>query len=249
MDIIFLDTNSIRNQEANSFFGNIEKYNKISRLVQIVIPSIVIEEIKRQKERHLTSQLDKYKNNYFTKLLNCDLDKDLSSHITVRIEELWNGAIKEIPHTVLFLEQDGKLEEIKNLAIKNIPPFEADKDKGFKDAYIYLTILQFLVSTRESVFLITNDSKLKEAFNENNKVEVISSPDEYFKFRKGYFTEEYFVEQLKNYFDNEAITKDNISDIALSVDGDWALSIDVGDEQYEIIVDFISKEIINDEQK
>jgi hypothetical protein len=50
MDTIFLDTNSIRNEKANHFFGNSSKIKDISRLVDVAVPSIVIDEIIRQKE-------------------------------------------------------------------------------------------------------------------------------------------------------------------------------------------------------
>jgi len=72
MDTIFIDTNSIRNNKASSFFGNIKEYQKLSKQVQIIIPTIVIEEIKKQKRKFLKSQFDKFKSNYFSEYIGLD---------------------------------------------------------------------------------------------------------------------------------------------------------------------------------
>lgn len=246
MDVILIDTNSIKNDKPNSFFGNIENYQKLSGLVQVIIPSIVIEEIKRQKKRYLLAQLGKFKMNYFTCYLKLDTGDRLHNHIDEKIEELYQGANDEISHIELELEPIGKLEKIKELAIKNIPPFEAETDKGFKDSYIYLTILQYVETSIDDVFLITNDSRLRQAFNGHDNVEVLASPEEYYNYRKEYFKEDYFIEKIKEHFDDDSISQENILKIELSEDDDWQLTISVNGEEHHLLVDFVSKEIIND---
>ena len=193
MDAVFIDTNSVRNTEASSFFGNISEYERIADLVQILIPTMVIEEIKRQKRRHLKSQLDKFCDNYFAvEHFNIGQNKEekdeLLKLIDDKIKDLYNNANDEISHIEYDMESDGKLVKIKELAIKNIPPFEADSDKGFKDSYIYLTVLEYLETAQDDVFIITNDARLKEAFKET-KVKTLSNVQEYFSYREEYFKE------------------------------------------------------------
>ncbi len=246
MDAVFIDTNSIRNEKTSSFFGNIDKYKKISEQVQIIIPSIVIDEIKRQKKRHLKSQLDKFCNNYFAEYFGIDSKEkqELIKHIDDKIKLLYEGANDEIEHIVLDLEHDGKLQKIKELAIKNIPPFEAETDKGFKDSYIYLTVLEYQESATDDVFLITNDSRLKQAF-EDSKVHTISTVQEYYDYREEFFKEDYFIEKMKEHFENNEITKENISNIALTADDDWQITVGVNGDEHHVLVDFVSKEIIS----
>ncbi|MEK0336409.1 MAG: PIN domain-containing protein [Nitrosopumilus sp.] len=246
MDAIFLDTNSIRNPNVHSFFGNSEKYQRISQLVQVVIPSIVIEEIKRQKKKHLLSQFDKFKNNYFTEFLGCNTGESLKKHIDKKIEDLYKNAQDEISYIEEDLKPEGKLEIIKELAIKNIPPFETVSDKGFKDSYIYLTVLQYVERASDDVFIITNDSRLQQAFDENKNVKVLSSPEEYFNYRKEYFKEDYFIGRMQERFEDDSISRKSILNVELTEDDDWQISIEVNGEQHEILVDFISKEIIQD---
>ena len=98
--------------------------------MQIIIPSIVVEEIKRRKRRYLNTQLTQFRENYFTKYLDIDSGEVLSQHIDEKVTALYQGANEEISHIEQELEHQGKLQRIKELAIGNIPPFEAKTDKG-----------------------------------------------------------------------------------------------------------------------
>jgi hypothetical protein len=60
-----------------------------------------------------------------------------------------------------------------NLALDKKPPFEdKDKsDKGFKDALIYFSVLEYLQETpNKKVFVCVKDERLKEAFNEHDDI-------------------------------------------------------------------------------
>lgn len=215
-------------------------------MVNIIIPSIVIDEIKKQKRRVLRSQYDKFTSNYFTKHLGIE-SAHLQSHINEKIEELYLDANSELPHLVLELETKGKLEKIRELAINNKPPFEANSDKGFKDAYIYLTVLQYLESADDDVFVLTNDSRLKQAFDRHADIVVLSSPEEYINYREEYFKEEYFINRMIEFYDDDSITIDNILNIELTVENDWQILVFANNEKYQLLVDFVSKEIIENE--
>lgn len=247
MDTIFLDTNCIRNQEANRFFGNVSDIQKASNIVDIAIPSIVIDEIIRQKRRFLKSQLDKIKNNYFSRVIGFDgIElKVCKDHIEHQIQSLFNDSQDEFTYKIVKLKHKGKLKQIKQLAIKNIAPFEANSDKGFKDTYIHLTISEFLKTADDDVFLLTSDSRLKESFK-YKKVTVISNIQDYFKYRQEYFKEDYFLERLNEYFEREDLNAKNILSAELNEDDNWEIRVEVEGEEKVLDVDFYSKEIIDD---
>lgn len=244
MDAVFLDTNSIRNGRTKSFFGNIDMYQRLADQVQIIIPTIVIEEIKQQKRRYLISQLNKFRENYFTKYLELDSGETLFNHIDSKIQELYNNANDEISHIEWDMEPDGKLEKIKELAVKSIPPFQGESDKGFKDSYIYFTILDYCEKAKDDIFIITHDERLRKAFEETDVI-VLSSTEEYYKYREEYFKEEYFIKKLRDRFENNNINAESILKTELSENEDWQLTILVGDIEQILNVDFVSKEILD----
>lgn len=248
MDTIFIDTNSIKNENVNSFFGNASKIKEVSRLVDIAIPSIVIDEIIRQKTRFLKSQLSKLKSNHFANIIGFEEKylPDCITYIDAKIKELFDNSSNEFPYKLVTLEHSGKLEKIKELAIKNIAPFESESDKGFKDSYIHLTICEFLKVTEDDVFLLTNDKRLKESFKDKN-VTVISDIQEYYSYRQEYFTSDYFIGILNEFFDTTEIEPKHILSAELTEDDDWKIRIDYGGEEVELLADFYSREIIENE--
>ncbi|MFA7275874.1 MAG: PIN domain-containing protein [Pseudobdellovibrionaceae bacterium] len=260
-DAVFLDTNIIRNADANSFFGNASKFQQISRLVQIYIPKIVIEEIKWQKWEKLRISLDSFKDNYFCSLIGCDAEH-LSGHIPEKIAELYDNAQSEFAFTEISLRQElGHIDHLKDLAVQKLAPFETKSDKGFKDAYIYLTIKQFLAENASHIFLFTNDGKLKEAFHGHELVTVLTEPDQYFDNRSSYFKEGYFLETLNTDFNERIASGDikgfdadatlaaeNIEDVRINEDDEWELALKVEKSKFSVIVDFYSKEIIDVEK-
>lgn len=257
-DSVFLDTNLIRNPDVKTFFGNITKLQQISRLAQIYIPCIVIEEIKWQKLEKLRSSLDTFRDNYFSSLFKYKID-DLKQHISNKIEELYKSAKTEIDFIEIALKKDLEhIDHLKDLAVQKIAPFETKNDKGFKDAYIYLTVNQYLSENRKHLFLFTNDGKLKEAFSDNKLVTVLTEPEQYFSYRSAYFQETYFLETLNSEFngkirngelvglENEVtISVNDIIDIFLTEHDEWVINIRLGKFTFEVVADFYSKEIID----
>jgi rRNA-processing protein FCF1 len=61
---VIFDTNTIRSSpEADNFLGNRDELNCFLQDADIVIPEIVIQEIKRQKKKTLESNRKKFLNN------------------------------------------------------------------------------------------------------------------------------------------------------------------------------------------
>lgn len=273
MDAVFFDTNRLRNTGCDSFFGDLDHLQRIANFARVYIPSIVMDEIKQQKIRYLEKHLAKFKDNYFTKYLSINLD-DLVFHIEEKPEKLRNDAHDEIEFVEYHLKDSSEhIHTLKTLALKKHPPFSQDdgNDKGFKDSIIYLSIKQYLEDNSDTlVFLFTNDGRLKDAFDKNNRVKILKEFDENYDYRKEYFYEDYFIGRLNEYFGASDVSSSSIIKLELTDDDDWRMVVSIPVEptfaeeissdrsflddpnetrefhDVEIYIDFISREIIED---
>lgn len=247
MDAIFLDTNSIHNKKTDSFFGNQSKFQRVMNQVNIIIPSIVILEIKRQKRRYLIDELEKLEKNYFYDYLNLNKDKsdEIRNFIDTKVNSLYDKANDEILHIEYDLTEDDAFEKVKHFAVENIAPFDAKSDKGFKDSCFYFTVKQYQKSNTDKIFVVTNDKRLKEAFSDD-KITVIENIEEYsVYYRDNYFKGDYFIGKLREYFEKDSIESNNIVEVSLNAEADWLIKIDNKDEEITLLVDFNSKEILD----
>lgn len=250
-DAVFLDTSTLRNADPMRFFGNTARLQQIARLAPIYVPDVVIEEIKWQKRERLRGQFSKFTENYFFAKVECEQDV-LEEHIEERIAELYGTAAEELPFQIKKLEDDPEhIRHLLDLAMQKKAPFEIGTDKGFKDACIYLTILQHLDATRDMVFLFTDDGRLRDSFNGHERVMTLKEPNQYFDYRSSFFRERYFLEQLTEGFENLdytpdgiKITEEVIKSTAVNDDDDWLLEIEVNEESWHVTVDFYSKEVL-----
>jgi rRNA-processing protein FCF1 len=240
---VIFDTNSIRNAESVAdFLGGRAELERFLKVSEIIIPDIVVEEIKNQKRKHLISKRDSFLANpfHFLKKINEEETKsfDIEKWITDLVDE------ESVPHTVIFLTKDNVLDEIKKLCLANLPPFEENCDKGFKDAYIYFTILEYLECIDgENIFVVTNDDRLRMAFDGNARVTVVKNFDEFEKYIDSYFREEYFINRLKEEVSSN-IAAESIEEIWLNKNENWVIKISCDEKTYFVEVDFSTREII-----
>jgi len=250
-DAVFLDTNVVRNTQPRRFFGNTEQLQQISRLAQIYIPTIVMEEIICQKRLKLQSSFSSFKGNYFFSKIQCE-ENLLEAHIEERLMELVALSKDEIDYILEpLVNDDTHLDCLKNMALQKRAPFELKADKGFKDAYIFLTIEQHLESTTDQVFLITNDGRLKDAYNNNGRVTVLKEPDDYFQARSGHFSEEYFLGTLSASYnevfdesDDITLEAKHIVSAQITDDDEWKIEVKTDNVTFFAFVDYYSKEVI-----
>lgn len=241
---VIFDTNIIRNAESISdFLGGAADLERFSKVSEIIIPDIVIEEIKAQKKRHLVKKRDAFLSNPFHLLRKIDeketKDFDINRWISELIEK------EKVSYSLISLSEKGVLEKMKRLCLDSLPPFEEGSDKGFKDAYIYFTIIEYLESNKEEkIFFVTNDNRLKEAFLLEDQIMVIKDYNEFEKYIDKYFREEYFISRLREEIDPE-INDKNIEEIWLNVDENWVLKVRGENVVYFVEVDFSSKEIVD----
>lgn len=85
-----------------------------------------------------------------------------------------------IPYTMWDISDKGRaFEKIYDLAIKNKAPFEKGSDKGFKDACIALTVLDYSDHFKdEKIALITKDTRLRDFFHGHDSVKVYQEIEE-----------------------------------------------------------------------
>jgi rRNA-processing protein FCF1 len=198
MEKVIFDTNFIRNTEPKQFLGGRSELEKFSKVTELVFPDIVIEEIKNQKRKNLESKKDSFLKNPFHWLRELDHDKtknfDIEAHLTALEDN------ETLEYAVITLSDYSVLEQMKELALKKLPPFEAtdNTDKGFKDACIYFTALEYLQSIPDKlIFVCCKDGRLKEAFKKHPNIIVIESFEEFIQNSITVFYDDYFINKLK----------------------------------------------------
>ncbi|QXP58368.1 PIN domain-containing protein [Olleya sp. HaHaR_3_96] len=239
---VVFDTNIIRNTEINNFFGGRNELMRFAEVADIVIPETVIQEIKRQKRKSLKSNKDKFVANPFHNLLGVDTNNTNAFSIDDYIEKLVTD--EEFSFEVIDIKDNNVLLKIKELAFNKLPPFEGsdNTDKGFKDALIYFSVLEYLNEIpNKYIFVCAKDGRLKEAFDSEPNIIVVKSYEEFKQKSISQFFGDYFIEKL-NEFLGFTVVKENIIRFWININDNQVIIINVDDDIYAIEVD--SGEII-----
>lgn len=244
-EIVIFDTNSVRSEGSpDHFLGGREELEKFQKVATIVIPEMVVREVRAQKYRHLTSKKDAFFGNVFHKLFGLDEGKTKQFDVNTHISGLEEA--ETIAYKVISLNDHSVFKEIERMALGNIPPFCNDSDKGFKDVVIYFTVLEYLKKNPEIpyLFFVTRDSRLTEAFLLNTRVKVVSDFSEFQKYRIEYFTNEYFIEGLASKLEVD-VGDIEVHDVWLNVNENWTAQITLHDGRTaRVEIDFSSKEVL-----
>ena len=242
MEKVIFDTNLIRNSESKQFLGGRNELQKFAKVADIVFPDIVIEEIKHQKSRSLKSKKQSFLSNPFHWLKNLDRDETERFDIDAHITDLEDN--EDLKYEVIELTDYTVLKQMKELALKKLPPFESgdNTDKGFKDAYIYFTILEYLQSISDkTVFVCTKDGRLKEALQKHPSIVIVKDYEDFIRNSITAFYDDYFIEKLNEEID-PFITKADFIDYWVNINENRVLLIKTNDGKYVVEVD--SGEII-----
>ena len=240
---VIFDTNVVRNPEINNFLGGREILELFKHDADIVIPDTVIQEIKRQKRNSLVSNKTKFLTNPFHKLIGVDEANTKSFDVELYIQKLLDD--ETISFETIDLKDHSVLPLIKELAILKKAPFESgdNTDKGFKDALIYFTILEYLQEIpNKYVFVFAKDARFKEALANHPNIIIIDSYDDFKKYGISQFYDSYFIENI-NAVLGITITKDNIKEYWFNINDNIALLIEFEGQEYVIETD--SMEIID----
>ncbi len=239
---VIVDTSTINNKGVGTFLGGREELHRFSRWADIIIPTMVIEEIENSKKKHLQSEQESFLSNTFFSLMHVNESETREFDIENVINKLRDN--EDIIYTPIELTDYQTIKEMKKMSLENRAPFDKFTDKGFKDAYIYFTILKYLERIKDKqVFFFTKDDRLKEAFNNENRVISIESFDEFFKHTGEHLSDKYFLEQASNVLE-ENVTAESIKKKHLNRNRDWVLQISTDNNTINVIVDFNNREMI-----
>lgn len=234
MDKVIFDTNFLIEKRLKNFFGKQDELEKFSKTSEIVIPDMVIGELKERYKRDFLEEKEK-----FNKVLLCNIAEHNINDIEIekKIEDLLNS--EKIKYTEIELKNLNRLFEMKDLALKKLPPFEnkPGTDKGFKDAYIYFTVLDYLREIKDKqVFFVTDDVMLTSAFKENRSVEVVKNYDDFIQKNISLLCDDYFLEKLEEELE-EKITKKNIENYWINSDENYVFLVKIKDKKYRVEVE------------
>jgi hypothetical protein len=206
--IVFVDTNVIDNKgSAQHFLGGRFDLEKISKRADIGLPRVVYDELSRHICKYLINQKDSFRRNPHRHILNiedCVIDKIDPKQL---VDDIVKG--ETIGYEVIDLVDENKAyKEIYEHSIMGTPPFEKSGDKGFKDTIIAKTIDQYvLANPKRKVFLMTRDDKLKEYFEENDRVLLICDYDDFDReYSDDKLTEEGVMERVWDYLAETGLT-------------------------------------------
>jgi rRNA-processing protein FCF1 len=237
MEKVIFDTNLIRNIDAKTFLGGRQELEKFAKVARLVFPDIVIEEIKRQKRRKLKDKKRSFLDNPFHWLKELDRDETSSFDIEAHISSLEES--EELEYDVIKLTDYSILEQMKELALNKRPPFEAGEgtDKGFKDTYIYFTVLEYLQAIPDkTIFVCTKDGKLKEAFEKHPNIIVVQGYADFIENSSVIFYDDYFIGKLKAEV-HSAIGKESIINYWVNINENQVLLVRTDDGNYVVEID------------
>lgn len=188
MIYIIFDTNILYNSSSNysdfSFNKNMDLLidflveEKLTDKCKILIPKVVIDELKQQQKERFVEDYNKIQDlvqrqgDLCNVVWNIDIDK-YERYIEQKIENY----IVQKNVEIIDVCSEKAFKKILDKALKKNPPFEGIEkrsDKGFKDAVIRYSLIEFSVQYGGSYVFYTNDKiflnnkkYLSEDFGEN----------------------------------------------------------------------------------
>jgi len=228
---VVFDTNFLFNKSASSFFGSREELNRFSKLADIILPEIVLEELEAKYHRLFTDDKEKFFKTILPNIIEHNTNEIvIEDKISCLIEN------ESIPFSIIKLTNFNVLPEIKKLAINKTSPFEASEgtDKGFKDAYIYFTVLEYLQNIdAKYIFVCSKDKRFKKAFELHSNILAIESFDEFKQYSISQFYNEYFINRVNEEL-GITISKENIKDTWDNINDNKVVLIEFDGTEYVI---------------
>lgn len=239
---VIFDTNRLYNKKWTTFLANsITWLDKFSKVAEIILPDMVIWELKYKYIRDFENEKQKFVKTILSSFLSHDAGE---LDINERVKKLYDD--EPINFKVIELKDFSILEDIKKLSLRKEAPFDSGDgtDKWFKDSYIYFTILEYLKnSDDEYIYVCTSDWRLKEALNKHPNIKIIKDFDDFEEQTTWYFKKDYFIGKLNEILPQEV---ENIWDIIYNYSNDWLITVQTKDmDNYMVIVDFSTKDVLD----
>ena len=241
-DIIFLDTNVFGRKEKydfehtyrNNILTMLDRYSNI----EVCLPSIVVEELKKHIKESIDNDQNNIKSIYVKRKLSQKFYEEVLKENLKKLDEF----IKRNNIKILDCEKYLEISDVNKWYFNKEKPFETSKPKEFPDAMIISAIVNFLKERQYSnVYIVSEDKGFIESIKSKidciivNKMETILKEFFDFSIYEYRLVEEYLKENEifkdKNLIEFES---ENINDI-----------IDIDIEKYK----FNSCEIIYDQEE
>ena len=241
--VFCLDTNVLRD-EKGEFWIKEKEINKLLSYGIVVIPEIVLEEIEQKAIRGFEKEKQtlgsKLKAFFGQQIEKVDIAKKVKDHIESILSREGVNMIK--------LTNFAVLPEMKKLAILKQSPFEGNEgtDKGFKDCYIYFTVLEYQANNPDiKLFFWTKDQRLQSAYG-NTAIQIITGIEDY---EKNFGLNAYQKEKIASIF------RANMQDVIFikteqNINNNQLILTSVSDSKYRFeidngeIVDYISEDSV-----
>lgn len=240
-DIIFLDTNVFGRKEKydfeHTYKNNILAMLKRFSNIEVFLPSIVVEELKK----HIKESIDNDRNNIKSIYVKRKLSQEFYEKILEENLRMLDEFIERNDIKILDCEKYMDMSDINKWYFNKEKPFETSKPKEFPDAMIISAIVNFLKQNKYSnKYIVSEDKGFIESIQSKIDCIVVNKMDTILKEFFDFNTYEYRL--IEDYLKERDVLKNiefiefesaNINDI-----------IDVEIEKYNINV----SEIIYDQE-
>ena len=250
---VVFDTNRLYNKKATSFFAkNISDLDKFAKVSEIILPDMVVGELEEKYKRDFEDEKEKFLKTILNTLLSHDVD---ILNINEKIEKLKEDEV--IEYSVIELKDDSVLSKIKELALKKELPFKkgVKEDPGFKDTYIYFTILEFLQEIDDKyIFVCTHDVGLSEALEKHQNIIVVKDYNEFIKKSVSKVQDDEFISRINEGISRQ-LNEENLPPLLKKVESnnfiDYWINKDqnrifhIEDNGRDLLVEIDSGEVLN----
>jgi len=273
---LILDTNILRRSEnfvedmstlsLEAYEGaiNMIEINDLVDRVNIFIPEIVLLELSSQRLSKMEDELRKLEkiSKEFDKVPGIEINVHDSFDSQKHIENIKISLFEDVNHIKMPENWGVLFTKVLEMALDKIPPFEkGQSDKGFKDALILLSLINFAKNEDYTKFILfsfdnsfkNNKKTIQEFFNKETSktIEIertkdiqgyLSNKYSLFMDLKDYLNDYFFLDVEDEIKENEKIfleDEDIVCDIEkFEIDKENTVIKQVSENEYEISVGF-----------
>ena len=196
--IVFLDTNVF---VGNKFSFLNKSLTKLKKYVENNVVIMLENEItKKEIYKHMYKKVKSIVDDY-NKICeeNPIIERDELNE--KEIEEKYKEKLEEIFINSIKLPLDIDIEEIIDQHFNLIPPFEKEKTKEFKDAFVIQLLKKYKKESKEEIFIVTNDRGFQKAFDNVEGFFIFNGISEFIdkiEMEMLEKNEKYIIESVKN---------------------------------------------------
>ena len=206
-DIIFLDTNVFGRKEKydfdhtyrNNILAILRRYSSI----EVFIPSIVKEELRK----HIKESIDNDQNNIKSIYVRRKLTQEFYDEVLEENLQKLDAFIERNNIKVVDCEKYLQIADVNKWYFNKEKPFERSKPKEFPDAMIISAIVNFLKENKyENVYILTEDKGFIESIKSKIDCIVIHKMETILKEFFNFSTYEYKL--IEEYLEEKDVLKD-----------------------------------------